>query len=563
LKNAYYKHPNELETLPNIDINIKCGNSLISRFAIDTDLKEVMKKSKWTIDEYRKAVDTYRNAESKVQKREMELLINDIKSEINVEFRKNDPRQKRLEKLGYEFFLLTGKSKFGTGLQIEFEETDLNKVDKTKTQKLEQEIELLTSQITEIKSNKIYENAFEWRFEFPEVLNNDGDFVGFDVVIGNPPYVSLYGNKGNSIDSYTRLHFQNIFSHIKGNSDRINLMNLFIELSQMILRKNGNSSLIVNKTIAVLPSYINLRNFILSNVRVNYLALDFSPFEAIVDCLIIDFTNEKPESNYEIKYLTKDFFSTSSINIEIFSRNRLSEFIYSNYSGILEKVDTATESIGDLININRGVNIGGCFDDFLNSEKISTQYFKYLSGTKNIKQYKFDWEKNDGYCKLDLNLESELRKKGKTLVLGDISRFKKSKIFIPESSQIITAVYCNEEYCSAYGIMVGTKKDEIDISLHFIVGLLNSTLINFYCTEKEILRKGNKATPHVGVKGINSIPVLRNIEIENKISQLSQNIHSAKTKLENTEHLEKELNKYVFQLYDLTPEEIEIIEGVE
>ena len=46
LKNAYYKNGTELETLPNIDINIKCGNSLVSRFSIDSDLSEALKKSK-------------------------------------------------------------------------------------------------------------------------------------------------------------------------------------------------------------------------------------------------------------------------------------------------------------------------------------------------------------------------------------------------------------------------------------------------------------------------------------------------------------------------------------
>ena len=86
LKNAYYKNATELETLPNIDINIKCGNSLVSRFAIDADLKQALKKSKWTIDSYRIAVDTYRNAESKEQKREMERLIADIKSISEVKF---------------------------------------------------------------------------------------------------------------------------------------------------------------------------------------------------------------------------------------------------------------------------------------------------------------------------------------------------------------------------------------------------------------------------------------------------------------------------------------------
>ena len=78
LKNSYYKNESELETLPNIDINIKCGNSLISRFALDSDLKKALKSSKWTIDGYRKAVDTYRNAQNKEQKREMEKQIDKL-----------------------------------------------------------------------------------------------------------------------------------------------------------------------------------------------------------------------------------------------------------------------------------------------------------------------------------------------------------------------------------------------------------------------------------------------------------------------------------------------------
>ncbi len=58
-----------LETLPNIDINIKCGNSLISRYPLDADIRTALRSSKWTIDNYREAVMTYRNAKSKEEKR--------------------------------------------------------------------------------------------------------------------------------------------------------------------------------------------------------------------------------------------------------------------------------------------------------------------------------------------------------------------------------------------------------------------------------------------------------------------------------------------------------------
>jgi adenine-specific DNA-methyltransferase len=94
LKNAYYKNATELETLPNIDINIKCGNSLVSRFALDADLKQALKKSKWTIDSYRLAVATYRNAANKEEKREMERLIENIKSDFRSEI--ETPFKKKL-----------------------------------------------------------------------------------------------------------------------------------------------------------------------------------------------------------------------------------------------------------------------------------------------------------------------------------------------------------------------------------------------------------------------------------------------------------------------------------
>ncbi len=185
LKNAYYKNETELETLPNIDINIKCGNSLISRFPLDADLKQALQKSasKWTIESYRLAVDAYRNAQNKEQKREMERLIKEIKSNFRSEISQNDPKVKRLRNVNGELFTLINQ-----GQLFEFsinEKADWNK----KVEMLTAEIQQLEAEIEEIMSNKIFENAFEWRFEFPEVLNDNGDFTGFDGVIGNPPYI--------------------------------------------------------------------------------------------------------------------------------------------------------------------------------------------------------------------------------------------------------------------------------------------------------------------------------------------------------------------------------------
>ncbi len=230
LKGVEFKR---LQTLPNIDINIKCGNSLISRFDLDSDLKKALKNSKWNIQSYRIAVATYRNAKSKEHKREMEKLIDDIKSDFRSEISMNDPKMKRLYKLKGELFNLTQQHNLFE--QTKKEKAAWNKKVKeltAKTQKLETEIET-------IKNNKIYENAFEWRFEFPEVLNDDGDFVGFDAVIGNPPY-------GVSIKDKTERKY--LVTNLSKVPD-YEIYYWFINRGQHILKQDGLITYIIPNTI--------------------------------------------------------------------------------------------------------------------------------------------------------------------------------------------------------------------------------------------------------------------------------------------------------------------------
>ncbi|WP_156900354.1 DUF7149 domain-containing protein [Flavobacterium filum] len=223
----------ELETLPNIDINIKCGNSLISRFGLEADLKKALKQSKWNIESYKLAVATYRNAENKEQKREMEQLIADIKGNFRSEIAVNDPKKLRLEKLKGELFNYT--QQVGLFERSKKEQTEWNK----KVNTLSADVQKLETELEEIKSNKIYENAFEWRFEFPEVLNDQGDFVGFDVVIGNPPYFSL---EKSNID-YFKLE-----SQYKSIEKRGDIYTLFYELGMFILKKDYSLCYITSST---------------------------------------------------------------------------------------------------------------------------------------------------------------------------------------------------------------------------------------------------------------------------------------------------------------------------
>src|SRR5690606_36942502 len=283
---------------PNIDINIKCGNSLVSRFAIDADLKQALKKSKWTIDSYRIAVDTYRNAESKEQKREMERLIADIKSDFRSEISLNDPKVKKLRKLSGDLYQMTNQGQLFE--MSKKEKADWNK----KVTQLTEETKKLETEIEEIKANKIFENAFEWRFEFPEVLNDDGDFVGFDVVIGNPPWGASLSEK--------ELKFIK-----EWNSDivvrMIDTFMFFINLSFIIKSNQGLICQIIPDVILYQVDNIKLREKILANYQLLIVAnLGDNIFEDVArpSCIL-------QIGNKSYKPITKIFEYSAKDNVHI------------------------------------------------------------------------------------------------------------------------------------------------------------------------------------------------------------------------------------------------------
>ena len=259
LKNAYYKNATELETLPNIDINIKCGNSLISRFSIDSNLKKAL-KGKWTINSYKLAVATYRNAINKEEKKEMEKLISIIKSDFssNIDspfIKKITTADAKVKKIASE---INSKIQWG------------DKVDKQLHKDLEKATAIfrkLENEIEEIKSNRIYENAFEWRFEFPEVLNDDGDFVGFDILIGNPPY-GLFNKKQNqkvslTTDELSIEYLKNKYPEATGGV--INAARIFLAFSFSISSNNGFQCMIIPYGILTDTTSVNLRKHIFAN----------------------------------------------------------------------------------------------------------------------------------------------------------------------------------------------------------------------------------------------------------------------------------------------------------
>lgn len=586
LKNAYYKNPTELETLPNIDINIKCGNSLVSRFSLDADLNKALRNSKWTIDGYRIAVATYRNAENKEQKREMEKLISDIKSDFRSEIALNDPKVKKLRKLSGELHQMTNQQQLFE--MSKKEETAWNK----KLTKLTQDIKKLEAEIEEIKANKIYENAFEWRFEFPEVLNDDGDFVGFDAILGNPPYIAVSGIHQKERDY--------IFSKFPDASSRIDLFGIFTQFGAQILKVNGLLTFIIPMQLLKNTAFSNIRKNLLSNTsihKINYVGS--SIFEdANNDTIVIEYENLVPTNDFEIEIKISDSSETGLNTKAVFSTKQ-SLFLKDDYSITLSSSDellicdklesNSTQFISDKFNIFQGIvsglNGAYIFDGDLTTPIEQENLKPYLLGS-DFKEYSINKDSHKQILYLDKTIDieeypntkewlshfKERLDKRREVVKGvipwyslqwprDKNSFEQPKIIFQKIRnqrlrQRLVGTYDSQNYYVGDGVIFLTSKtkDCVD-ELKFLLGLLNSELYNFYYRQKYLdvnlkimfLEK----TPIIHIKEKQQVIHLVEKMLDSKASQNESSIKGIKN----------ELDQIIYNELELSQEEIEIIEG--
>lgn len=552
LKNAYYKNVAELETLPNIDINIKRGNSLVSRFAIDADLKQALKKSKWTIGSYRKAVDTYRNAESKEQKREMEKLIADIKSDFRSEISLNDPKVKKHRKLSSELFQMTNQQEL-------FERSKKEKADwNKKKQQLTEETNKLEVEIEAIKANKIFENAFEWRFEFPEVLNDVGDFVGFDVVIGNPPYIGI-----EDITWNYRRFYETIYKSATG---RFDLYSLFIEKAMQIKQSTGGFTYIIPGKFLNNKQFVTARKIVCDNHGVTVVKIDDKVFEdAQVDSVIIgNYPAKKAKYNAfkitmeELQYLSE---------VEVLSILNDKEIIFrleinSIFDSLILKIENETMKVKEIANVKDGI-VAGTIKDLLYIDKKKDKDCHKLYFGKHLLKYAItDTDVWVNYKPEEMMKEEVKRKDGKRagLWMRDEKIFNREKILSRFVAKEIIATYDNDKRYYEHTLH-STHITDKRFKTKYVLGLFNSTLFKFYYRKKN--SQGGEIFPQVRISSVENLPIkFASIETQEKIETLVDEILTNKLKSNtvDTTDLENQIDQLVYQLYELTEEEIKIIE---
>lgn len=597
LKNAYYKEPDftELETLPNIDINIKCGNSLISRFALKENVFERIPNFRKKLNDYKFWVNEYKNAKDRSLKKQ---LTGNIKVFVD-EFKKRDPRvvklQKELDKKSNEFY-----EKFIA--QKLFAETTNPKIIKEK-EKLESDIEKLTKEMDELKANTIYKNAFEWRFEFPEVLNEEGEFEGFDVVIGNPPYISISKNQSLRL-------LENSYQTFDSTGD---IYCLFYEKGNELLKNNGVLYFITSNKWLRANYGKKLRGFFVNKTNPIFL-FDFSWFQvfdnASVDSNILGLQKASATNKVFAAVAEKDF-DISMLEYYIEKKGAYTSFSAETYWTIKEKsYSDLKNKIGakgrilekwDLkINygIKSGLNEAFIIDEKAKSDLISLdekniELIKPLIRGRDVERYAYNFENiylinsHNGIKELTIppvNLLKDypsiykhlLPFKSKAEVRADkgdawynlrncayLKEFEKEKLIWAETMRVHKKGdrnfprfgYDNKGIYTDKTVFIG-----IGSHLKYLLAFLNSAvgrwLIMEYVTK---LDTGGYMMQKIF---LDKIPVLvPSIEQEEKFISLVDQILQSKQQGKDTTQLEKQIDQLVYQLYGLTEEEIKIVEG--
>jgi Alw26I/Eco31I/Esp3I family type II restriction m6 adenine DNA methyltransferase len=563
LKNAYYKNATELETLPNIDINIKCGNSLVSRFAIDADLKQALKKSKWTIDSYRIAVDTYRNAESKEQKREMERLIADIKSDFKTNIdnpfkKKISSARGRVDKIATE---INTQKQWGE---------KLNKQLFKDLEKATQQLKKLEAERESIESNVIFDNAFEWRFEFPEVLNDDGDFVGFDVVIGNPPY-GLFNKKQNkkvalTTDDLTIELLKNKYPEATGGV--INAARIFLSFSYTISSDIGFQCMIIPYGILTDTTSVNLRKHIFSNRSL--IKVDAFPerdnasrrvFEDVKMSTAILLTSKRKADNVFDIGISYD--RTISNNRSYFSANDLIKL----NSDLVQIPLTDTKSFNLLVKVyslNNVVKLGSiapCLtgeidmtfgkpamtqnqSDAMLLKGVQLDRFIVKTKKEQISQGEIEFVNLKKLSRIisDKKLSDTSKRRIALQGLTGVNETRRIKANIVDSN-IFLANSCNY------------LLEPSNCKLELLLCWLNSNLLNF-------IFKARSTSSNVNGYEVDNLPFCFS-KYDNELIETTKAIISKKSIDINsdTSDLERKIDLIIYDIFKLTDEEIKIVEG--
>jgi len=501
-----------INPLPNLDYKILQGNSLIQKY------------KNYDFDENKK-LELFQDQD-----------LEDIKKE--------------LIKIQKEYFNSSSRNK-SKKLQILLEEK-INSIIQKKTKKIEN-----NSNFISLIEDR---NFFIWKIMFLDVFENDG----FDIVIGNPPYIFARSSADKKIEKEDKNYFKEKYFLAKY---QINTYSLFLELGKNILKKNGHLTFIIPNNWMTINTNIDLRKFILERGNIEIVQFSKKVFKnADVDVAILSFNNDNKKNIIKI-YFEKDnliFKETENeinvikddkfdyiINFDILSNPELKKLaskisenskpLYPYYA----KVSTGLKAY----QVNKGEpkqNKNTLKNRIFHSmKKINSEYYKYLQGD-NVKRYNFIW--SGEYLKYGRHL-AEPR---------NLNLFERKRVLVrqipSQPPYCISAHFFEECFLNDINSMNIT---DFNLDPYALLGIINSKLITFWFIVRFAKLQRN-LFPQFKVNELEKFPIYTNLS-KDFLKEIS---HLVKNKIKDplNKEIDEKIDSLIFTTYKINTEEKIIIE---
>ena len=567
LKNSYYLQKDDegfdenlndeihqMQTLPNIDINIKCGNSLISYFELNRSLthypniKERMQKYKSVIKDYKDGFfDDKMRIEKEIKALKESFRTFCFKDKFNKEIKAFTAKCEAYSKK-YGNFLAKDDENLSLYIAQSFSFFDF---DESKARLEFSALKKEYESIFNLESKK----PFEWRFEFPEVLNENGEFMGFDLVVGNPPYMQVPKN----------VYSAKTFPYSEGkDTGKQNTYKVFIEQGYNLAKDRGEIWLIVQTSLLCDIGSKYTRELLLDKTNINSFIIFPEKIKLFTNVtqgvVIVGFNKSNPANNHSFKISIENntqtlenpmFESIIQANIKKFYPNNF-EFplIKKGDMNILNKLKSVKSTLKEFITDSLQGNINTIHLARIKSEN-STGI--YLMKGENIQRYGFVG--NFMNC-----IESDE-------ILKFLDKNSQSNIIAMQGIHNIDAkfrIHCTlleSKNTNKFVFLDSTKMLFVECKeiAKYLIGLLNSRLLNW-------LFKKTSTNNNINIYELQSLPIPKpNSKNQKLVDEIVNSVNQIlEIKKENsqtdTTKIEKDIDNLIYKLYNLTPKEIEIIE---
>jgi len=526
--------------LPNLDCNIMCGNSLIDEFeGIKLFDESLLSKQEHSKD------NTVESYQISIFQDQIEILLEDL-------FREQDR--------------LFGEEDTAKKMEIKKRiDKTIDSIIRAKLSRDKNKEGLIKYEQSLKEKTKPY---FLWKLEFAKIFKEKG---GFDIIIGNPPYVDSEEMTRNlpNIREYCNAKF----TSAKGNWD---LFVVFIEQGFRLLCKGGTISYIVpNKLISA--DYTEALRKLIITYRVHELR-DYSNVDVFEEVdvypVVFRFENSKkrsPVSMVVMKDKTEIDWENTVNEYKFYNDIYWDRYFVKDSEGIsiIEKMLAHTR-LNDVAYVKGAATVNEAYQikEILHeyNDDISDEYKKFIN-TGTIDRYESLWGKySTKYIKNSYIKPIILLKDLMSISPSRVTEANSEKIIIGGMTKVLECYYDKGEYIAGKSTVIVMKKEE---DLRYITALLNSKLITYFYKVYFNSLSLSGGYLRIGPPQIKEIPIAKPdnsvrielVEIVEKIMTIMNNFQDSA--IDELCYLKENINKKVYKIYGLTEREIELVEREE